>query len=275
MRMVLNAIGMPSSISVKILYRGNQQRTLQTMCAFFIRCHPLFLALALVLLLTSCFAPPKPLPQGTRLPFYNTIPSTVVVAETGIKKLFKNDVRRVEVPELTGMMRMVVMEEARKAGVICDYVVAPELEPARLGSGPDLARLEAKGVKIDNGACMLAIPGQNATTYGVYGPAGFALRHNRPLIPALATVDLQGPTIVTRYDDTGVRKNKASAIGIGGFGWGWQYSGFEGDRDWSDALPSSRANAVRGWEALFREAVAGAFGNPRPKLEAPTPAKAL
>lgn len=248
------------------------------MRAFLTRSCPLFLALSFGFLLSSCAVPLKPLPQGTKVHFYNTIPAKVVVRETGIKNLLGGaDVRVENVPELDAMMRRVVMEEARKAGVNCVYVVAPTLEPSTFSFRPTLSALEKKGVKVGSGVCMVATPGKNlsSSSYGGVDSHGFTLRHNKPLIPTLVTLDLIGATVVSRYDSPDVSKEKTSVIGLGGFGWGWRYSGFEGNRDWSDALPSSRANAVRGWEAFFREAVATAFGNARSKLAPPNSAKAL
>jgi hypothetical protein len=244
---------------------------------FFIRLRPLVLASVAAILLPSCFSPIKPLPQGTKVHFYNAIPSTVVVRETGIKHLLAPAADSHEVPELSAMMRRVVMEEAAKAGVTCQYTAVPAIKPSLFAVGHNLTELEALGVKVGGGVTLFATRGGNVSSspYGGNSSFGFTVEHNKPLIPALTTVDLRGATVVARYDNPELSKTKATGVGLGGFGWMWHYRGFEGKRDWVTALPSSRANAIKGWEAFFREAVAQAFGNPFPKLTSPTEAKTL
>jgi hypothetical protein len=229
---------------------------------------PLLSAVTLTLL-SSCVAPTTPLPSGTKVSFINCVPATLTVQTIG-STVFGNKTDEQSLPGASAMMRRVVMEEARRAGVQCDYSERT-LPPATLKDhfapgGNAAALLKSTAATSSAPIVILASPTAsfNPNVPAHLGVQGFGIMQHKAPFFGVTLVQIGAAVQMLRLEKAAPKGEPV----IGGNSLLAVFRGFQEKKDWATCLPASRAHANEVFEDAFRAAVINIFGNPPPP-EAP------
>jgi hypothetical protein len=217
-----------------------------------------FILILLAAALTSCYSPPAKLSPGSTVTFVNRVEPTFLLLNPG--GLFRVP-SKIPLANGSAMMRSIVMEEAAKAGVRCNYQEKSFEPKIVFGQHQELREAKELAEASRTPTTLVMTPSSLQNNYDALAQGGFVMNHassiwGRTLSLGFTSYDIRVDTVAGKHKPTYIMH----------FGLGTTYKGFAGGRLWEGAAPASKAHAIRIMGLLFRSKVAQMFGNPAPEI---------
>jgi hypothetical protein len=215
-----------------------------------------FVAL-LAVLLCSCAQSLPPLAKGAKVTFINQVQPDMVRHSTSLLGL--TDGKYFEpLPGGSAMMRRIVIEEAAKAGLQCEYIESPYDKRLFTGNNTPKARLENSSAQ----ASFVMIPQFLMQAYGNTMDGGYELSIRQSELGRQPRLSMHLVSL-----DWNLQKVEGKVRGsCAHYGLSQAYAGLQGRRQWENALPGSKAKVMEVFAMMFRFKVALLFGNEPPDL---------